>query len=168
MAGSGINLEYHGLIDCPAIESMLASLRSMKAYQDLTTLIRKRTYSLLVECTENILKHSALKSTADDDKMPHVRLTETDDRIIIRAGNPVTEDKQIRLMQKIDNVNGRDSAELRRMHEERINTGYDKGENGAGLGFICMALKSGNKLAYSFRPLADGFVFFELEVSLNK
>ena len=168
MAGSGTLLEYNGLIDCPAIDNLLASLKSMKAYQDLKTPVRKRTYSLLVECTENILKHSALRTTDDKDKMPRVSLRHTSDRIIIRAGNPVLEEKQERLRQKIDAVNGREPEELKNMHEQRINTGYGKGENGAGLGFICMALKSGNKLAYSFRPLSDGILFFELEVSLNK
>jgi hypothetical protein len=31
-----------------------------------------------------------------------------------------------------------------------------------------MALKSGNKISYRFEPLAKGFLFFEITISLNK
>ena len=40
--------------------------------------------------------------------------------------------------------------------------------NGAGLGFIFMVLKSGNKISYSFNPLTDGYLYFEIQISLNK
>ena len=38
----------------------------------------------------------------------------------------------------------------------------------AGLGFIFMALKSGNKITYSFKPLKNGYLYFELEITLNQ
>ena len=41
-------------------------------------------------------------------------------------------------------------------------------EKCAGLGFITMALKSGNKLSYSFQPLINGYLYFEIQISLNK
>jgi len=55
-----------------------------------------------------------------------------------------------------------------KMHEERIRIDPAKGSNGAGLGFICMAFKSGNILSYSFHPLISGYLYFEIQISLNK
>ena len=58
--------------------------------------------------------------------------------------------------------------ELRKLHEARINIKPETGENGAGLGFICMAFKAGSKLLYNFYPLAPGYLYFEVQISLNK
>ena len=168
MEADGLIIDYHGLIDCQSIDSILTNLKKMKFFRDLTTIVRKRTYSLVVECTENILKHSVCPPGHEAFKLPEVSLRNTDDRIIIRTGNTVSAEKQEKIKRKIEEVNGRNATELRKMHEERINTEYGKGENGAGLGFICMAMKSGNKLVYSFRPVTDDYLFFELEISVNK
>lgn len=71
-------------------------------------------------------------------------------------------------MQKLEYVNSLDFDTLRKLHEERINMDPVKGQNGAGLGLICMAFKSGNKLDYSFKPLIAGYLYFEIQISLNK
>ncbi len=59
------------------------------------------------------------------------------------------------------------SNDLKKMHEIRISRDPVKGSNGAGLGFIYMVLKSENKLGYSFHPLISGYLYFEIQISLN-
>lgn len=168
MTSSGILLEYHGPVDFQVIDSLLKQLKGEKEYTDLNTLIRKRTYSLYVECIENICKHSALMRSADLNAQTYISLSNEENRIFISAGNPVTEESARRLQKRLDNINNLDSMELRKMHEARINSEQSKGDIGAGLGFICMAFKSGNKLQYSFHPMIPGYLFFEIQISLNK
>jgi hypothetical protein len=168
MTASGTFLEYHGPVDFPVVDSLLMKLKETKEFMDLDTTTRKRTYSLFVECLENICKHSALKTSEDINLQPHFTARNEDNKIIIVAGNPVYEESRDRLAQRLDNINNLDVAALRKLHETRINIDPVKGENGAGLGFICMAFKSGNNLIYNFHPLISGYLYFELQISLNK
>lgn len=168
MTGSGIFLDYRGHPDCLVLDSLLMKLRKTREFGDLQTTIRKRTYSVFVECIENIIKHSALKSSKDPDLLPYVSVSSEEDKIIISARNPVREESRAKLTQSLNNVNNMDVPELRKLHEIRINREAVEGENGAGLGFICIAFKSGNKISYDFNPLVPGYLNFEIQISLNK
>jgi len=168
MTSSGVFLEYHGPVDFQVVDSLLLKLKETKEFLDLDTTTRKRTYSMFVECLENIWKHSALKMSDEKNLQPHFSARNEDNKIIILAGNPVSEESRDKLVQKLSIINKLDVAALRKMHETRISIDPVKGENGAGLGFICMAFKSGNKLMYNFRPLISGYLYFEIQISLNK
>ncbi len=61
-----------------------------------------------------------------------------------------------------------DGEALKSIYEHKLNRESRPGENGAGLGFIYMALKSENKIYYTFRPLIEGYLYFEIKISLNK
>jgi hypothetical protein len=54
------------------------------------------------------------------------------------------------------------------MYEAKIKSDLAVDDKCAGLGFIYMALKSGNKIKYHFNPLIDNYSFFEIEITLNK
>lgn len=164
----GLFLDYRGPVDYGVIDSLLLKLKNTREFTELGTLIRKRTYSLIVECIENICKHSALTWSADKSVQPHIIVKNEENRIHILAGNPVAADKCDSIRQKLDEINNMTVQELMKIHELRLNHKSVPGENGAGLGFIYIAYKSGNKLIYSFNPLISGFFYFEIEISLNK
>jgi hypothetical protein len=168
MTEPGIFLDYHGPIDFTVIDSLLHKLKNIKEFKELHTTTRKRTYSLIVECIENICKHSALKMSADKALQPYILVRNEKTRITITAGNPITQEKKEKLTSRLENVNSMTVAELRKLHEARINIKPEKEANGAGLGFICMAFKSGSRLLYNFYPLTPGYLYFELQISLNK
>jgi len=168
MTGPGIFINYKGRIDCPVMDSLLTELKNKSEFQELYTTIRKRTYSLIVESIENIYKHSVLKSSDDINVQPKIFVMNGENQITITTGNSISEEKRDKLAQKLEYVNSLDCEELKKLHEKRINTEPVSGENGAGLGLICIAFKSGNKLNYRFKPLLSGYLYFELEISLNK
>lgn len=94
MTGSGIFLDYHGNIDCPVIDTLLTDLKNKSEFQKLFITIRKRAYSLIVECIENICKHSALKSSDDINIQPKFCVRNEENKITISAGNPIPEEKK--------------------------------------------------------------------------
>jgi hypothetical protein len=168
MSEAEILLEYHGQIDLKVVELLLKKLRKSNAFASLNKTVYKRVYSIVVECLENICKNSVYIPSAGTRINSHISVTIKNDKIFIASGNPVPEDAKESLASKINKVNSLDEAALRELFEHKINSDYVKGENGAGLGFISMALKSGNKISYSFGPLSKGFLFFEIRISLNK
>jgi effector-binding domain-containing protein len=168
MPESGIFLDYNGPVDLSVIELLLKKLKKTKEFVNLNKTTGKRTYALFVECLENISKHSALKSSNDQRMQPHVSIRKVNDKIIIMAGNPVTIDAKDKLVGRLDQINQSDEVALKTLYENKINSDSKQGENGAGLGFIFMALKSGNKISYSFNPLTNNNLYFEIRISLNK
>jgi hypothetical protein len=168
MTASGIFLHYHGQIDFPVIDELLNSLKKTKEFSDLEIKTRKRTYSIVAECMENICKYSALQTMDKAIVRPHITVRNEKTEIIISAGNPVSEKLRYKLGQTIDNINSQGEAELRKMHEAGISNELPEGQNGTGIGFISMAFKSGNKIKYCFSPLISGYLYFEMLISVNK
>lgn len=168
MTKSRIFLDYRGLIGLPEIELLLTRLKKAREFEGLNITARKRTYSLFVECIENIYKHSALKKSDDKSTQPYISVSNENGNIVIAAGNPIHEEARNNLSHILDKINSMDVSDLKRLHEIRIDGESVRSENGAGLGFICMAFKSGNKLKYNFSQLLPGYLYFEIIISLNK
>jgi len=168
MPESEIFLDYNGHVDLPVIELLLKKLKKTKEFTALNKTTGKRTYAMFVECLENIYKHSALISSMDKRMQPHVSIRKENDKVIIIAGNPVSIEAKDNLVRKLDQINRLDEAALRAKYEHRINSDSNQENNGAGLGFIFMASKSGNRISYSFNPLNDDYLYFEIQISINK
>ena len=168
MSESGILLDYHGKVDLKVIDLLLKNLRSKNEFKTLNKITGKRIYSLVVECLENISKNSVVQSSNDRQMQSHISVRKENKVIIIISGNPVPADAKDNLIRRLDQVNNLDEAALKALFEKKINSESKNGENGAGLGLIHIALKSGNKIIYSFSPLTNGYLYFEMQITLNR
>jgi len=168
MLESGKFLDYSGPVDYKIIDRLLGDLKKTKEFKSLPGMVAKRTYSILVECLENIAKHSIKESLSGIKKQPFIYALDQNDKIIIKTGNIVPDDKITRLVKKINHINLLDTEALIRLYEEHINREVMPDENGAELGFIIMKYKSGNKVEYNFTSIASNLSDFEIQISINK
>lgn len=168
MLASGILLDYNGQVDIKVIEVLLKKLRKNDEFLSLNKITYKRVYSIVVECLENICKNTPASSVNDLYSNSHISVRIENKKIYIKAVNPVSDTTRESLSEKIDFINSLSYAELKTLYENKINTDTSTGENGGGLGFIFMVLKSENKLEYGFQPLTEGYLYFELKIKLNK
>ena len=79
------------------------------------------------------------------------------------TGNLIRSDKVPQLRERLDDINGMDRSQLSAAYREQITNGHINENGGAGLGFIDIAKKSGNKIDYRFHEIGDelpGFSFF--------
>jgi hypothetical protein len=167
MSKAEIFLEYHGPLDLSVIELLLKKLKKARAFAELNTAYRKRSYAMVVECLENIHKHAALKGSIDHRSQPSISAWKENDKIFIVAGNPVTIVTKDKLEERLNKIIHSDEAELKRIYNKVLTSDPAQNENGAGLGFISMAIKSGNNISYRFNPLYDSFLLFEIQIILN-
>jgi SiaC family regulatory phosphoprotein/Family of unknown function (DUF6272) len=168
MSESGVLLDYKGPVDLAVIEFLLKSLTGEKEFKAFNVITRKRVYGIVVECLENIYKYQVLLKSKDPKLNCHISVNIENNKIFIVAGNPVAESDKDCLAMRIDKVNNMDVAALKSLYEHKINRESKPGENGAGLGFIFMILRSENKINYAFHPLIKDYSFFEIKISLNK
>jgi hypothetical protein len=168
MSESNIFLEYRGPMNFTVIDSLLKKLKNKKEYTLLNKTTSKRVYAMVVECLENICKHSDFISSDDPERYCHLSLGMEDEKIIIRSGNPITEEARENIIVRLDHVNNSDEETLRAQYEDKIKKDLEEDEKCAGLGFIYMALKSGNRIIYRFTPLSHGHLYFEIQITINK
>jgi hypothetical protein len=168
MSESDIFLDYRGPLDFAIIDSILKKLKESREFILLNKTTGKRLYSMVVECLENICKHADLKLANNPATYSHILARRENDKIVIIAGNPVTDAAKNNISARIDHINNSNEDTLISSYEEKIKGDVISDDKCAGLGFIYMALKSGNKLAYSFIPLIGDFSYFEIKITLNK
>ncbi len=168
MSDPEVFLDYRGPVDFDLIDSILSRLKKTKEFKALNKVTSKRLYSLVVECLENICKHSELSLSENPELYSHLSVRNSDGRIIINSGNPVTQLDKTEIINRLDHINISNESALQELYEHKIQSDLVFGEKCAGLGFIYMALKSGNKIKYSFNNLTNGYLFYELEITLNK
>jgi hypothetical protein len=168
MPKSGVLLDYNGCVDQKTIDQLLKSLKSSKEFTGLHKTVNKRVYAIVVECLENIVKHSIKKIPGNTRSQPFISVIIQNDKIIIKTGNPIFEVNTGKLEKKLNQVNQMNEDILITRYEKIINKEPLQVENGAGLGFIIMRLKSGNKIDYSFTNIGDALSYFYFQVSINK
>jgi hypothetical protein len=168
MPGSGIFIDYAGLINHKMIDHLLKKLKKTKDFKSLDKTTGRRVYAIMVECLENIAKHSLKKSFADGRFKPFISAGEKDEKIFIKAGNPIHQNIEEQLAGRLNRVNKMDDEALTCMYEKIINKETKPEENGAGLGFILMKLKSGNPIDCSFSRIDNDFSYFEIQIIVNK
>ena len=168
MSESRTLLDYNGQVNLKSIEFLLKTLVEGKEYKALNTITRKRVYGVVVECLENIYKYQFILTSAEPGMNPIISVRIEKDKIFIVAGNVITDGARDFLTRGIDKVNNMDEAALKSLYEHKINRESKPEENGAGLGFIYIALKSKNRISYTFQPLIEGYLYFEINISLNK
>ncbi len=168
MAESDKLLEYNGPVDYKTIDRILKKFKTSPEFTGLDKTTGKRVYAIVVECLENIAKHSVINRTGKPVMEPRISVRKINAKIVIKAGNSVTIDKTGELIRKLNQVNYLDEEALNALYEKKISKVSDPEEISAGLGFMLMKLKSGNKIVYNFIRIETGYLYFELKISVNE
>lgn len=161
-----ILLNYEGIIDQNRIDFLLNDLKTCDYFRNLHKLTAKRVYSVTVECLENIIRYSI----GPDETLvpnPFISIEVKENKIVIKSGNTVYENIAEEIARKLDKINCIEGKELLDIYERKLNRESIPEENGTGLGFIIMKMKSGNNLDYNFYNIRNGYSYFRLQVSVN-
>lgn len=161
-------LEYTGPVTYKTIDQLLKDVKKTEEFRTLHKTTARRVYSILVEILENIAKHSSESSSAASSNQPYISAEMKNDKIVVHAENPVSPEKKDILLAQLDLVNDLDEKDLAFFYEDKINRKAKKYENGAGLGFILVRLKSGNKIDYTFTEKTGNVLFLSMQITVNK
>lgn len=171
MVTRNLILVYEGEFTQEITKSVLAMAeRNMDAIGE-DSAIKRKVFNVMVECLQNIVKHS----DEIDDVSYATRnsavfmIGKQEDKYIITSGNPVTKDKISILQGKLEYINSLDKEGLKEYYKDIIknNKGLSP-KGGAGLGFVDMARKSGQKLQFDFEPINDNISFFSLKTIIKR
>jgi hypothetical protein len=132
--------------------------------------IKKKIFNVMVEALQNIVKHSdeARENGEANHHAAIFLIGHEKSQYSIMSGNPVKNANIPALKNALERINGLDKEGLKELYKEIIKNTTISDKGGAGLGFVDMARKSGEKLEWAFVPMSDEFSFFCLKVNIAK
>ncbi len=160
-------LVYEGEFTQEITKSVLAMAeRNMDSVGEESGLKRK-VFNVMVECLQNIVKH-ADEFSHDIRNSAIFMIGKEEDGYLIASGNPIAPSKTDGLRNVLERINSLDKEGLKSLYKDILRNGELSDKGGAGLGFVDMARKSGNKLDYSFHAIDEETSFFMLTTRISR
>ncbi len=170
MNEKNVIMSFMGELTHQVTTSLLKNLKDSMSYSNVDLLTQKRLYGIIVECLDNIAKHWAaidIQRVMGRSTPPIFMLSKRDNYYYIVTGNHVPNDQVSALAGKIEMVNSLDKKGLQDFYRESLAKETPFNSDNGGLGIIDIALKSGNKLEYEFRPVTDGVSFYVVQARIS-
>jgi hypothetical protein len=170
MQSRRIKLVYEGEIN-QSLTKAFAALTEKKledGKEDLST--TKKVYHVMVECLQNICKHSDDSQKDNEGLVGHgiFIIDEEDSSYSITTGNIVSKEKYESVKATLDSINALTKEEIKAAYVKQMKEGRLSDKGGAGLGFLDMAKKTGNKFQYHLENLGEDKHFFIFKTIISK
>lgn len=166
MVNHDLILVYEGEFTQEITKSVLSMVeRNMDSSGEEST-IKRKVFNVMVECLQNVVKHADQLKNQNHNAVFMVGKHEEQYTII--SGNPIKDENISIVQDKIDQINNLDKDGLKQLYKNIIKTTEISEKGGAGLGFVDMARKSGQKLEYDFEKMDNGFSFFALKSNIKR
>ena len=126
----------------------------------------KKTFFISVETLQNMFIHG--HQAENGEKPVFFSLIKSNQHIIMLSANLVSNSSVPTLKQQIDTINDfNNEKELKAHYLMHLEDNQLSDKGGAGLGFITIGMKSGNKLYVEFIPVNDKLSLFILKSTIN-
>ena len=169
MMSQKLILVYQGEFTQETTKSILAMAERNLDSTGEESSIKRKVFNVMVEALQNIVKHS--DELIDGGVHSHTAIFligKEKDRFSIMAGNPIRKSNKPRLEKTLEHINSLDKDGLKDLYKEIIKNTTISDKGGAGLGFVDMARKSGEKLEYEFPEMSADYFFFCLKVNVPR
>ena len=133
--------------------------------------IKRKVFNVMVEALQNIVKHSSeqgLQAGSLVSKSAIFMISKDDTRYCVLTGNPIAKENVAKLTSNLNDLNSKDKEGLKEMYKAIIKNTQISEKGGAGLGFVDMARKSGEKLEFQFPEMDADYAFFCLKVNVSR
>ncbi len=159
-------LAHNESLNTESISKLESEIESKILEKNIPKQAVKKTFFISVESLQNQLIHGQ----KDDSGTQHnfFILAQTDHSINIITANLISNLAVDKLKGQLNKINSfEDAASLKAYYLEHLENNELSEKGGAGLGFITMAMKSGNKIKAVFENINEKYSFFLSEVKIN-
>jgi len=169
MISQNLILVYQGDFTQETTKSILAMAeRNLDSTGEEST-IKRKVFNVMVEALQNIVKHGDELIVGGIRSHTAIFLIGKEkDRYSIMAGNPVKKSNIPSLQKILEHINSLDKEGLKNLYKDIIKNTTISDKGGAGLGFVDMARKSGERLDYEFPEMSADYCFFCLKVNVPR
>ena len=121
----------------------------------------KKMFNIVIEALQNILLHGE----KDREGIQHcyIVMGQDNNELTLCTANLVSNINVDKMRQRLEGIRSLDEKELKGKYMEVLSNGELSSKGGAGLGFLTIALKSGNNIRFDFRNVNDSVSLFSLQ-----
>ena len=159
-------LAYDGVLNSETISKLESEIEGKILDKNLPKMVIKKVFFISIESLQNMFIHGFRDDFGAKHNFFILYLLEKEVKIITAnlIANPAIE----KLTKHINKINSfKNPADLKTYYLEHLETNELSEKGGAGLGFITIGMKSGNKLRTEFEKINDQRSLFMMEVSIN-
>jgi len=129
----------------------------------------QNVFELIIEIMQNMLNYSyGNKQLANNKKEADGSFTlsykTSDDTYLLQSCNLIEDFQKETIKERLQEINGLDKKEIRKLIREKMKTKEGMHDKGAGLGFMMMARRSIEPIQTEILPHNDGIYKFTLKV----
>lgn len=160
-------LAYDGVLNPETITRLEAEIESKIVEKSLPKMVVKKVFFICIESLQNMYIHGF----KDDAGAKHnfFILYVTDKAVKMIGANLIANSAIEKLRNHIDKINSFDDpGDLKSYYLEHLENNELSEKGGAGLGFITIGMKSGNKLRTEYQTINNSRSMFLMEVTINK
>lgn len=161
---------YEGEVNHEIIKSILYTLESYFEKANISRQVQKKVFNVVVECIQNIEKHTLFLSSFDSffAQKGSLMLLENKNFIEIYSGNWVNQEQKAILIKKENQIKDKSKEQLREVYKQQLVSGTISSKGGAGLGFIDIARKTNNNIEFYFFDTHSDLNYFINKIIINK
>ncbi len=168
MSSKNLMLVYEGEFTQEITKSVLSMAERNLESSGEESGIKRKVFNVMVECLQNICKHADTFEASQEEKGAVFMIGREDASYVITSGNFIMNDQINGLKSKLEHINTLDKEGLKGYYKELLKSSEISDKGGAGLGFVDIARKSGQKLDFDFEKVNEEYSFFSFKTKISK
>ncbi len=171
MKSYDVVVNHKGFMSLDVIDDILHHLKTFLFHKQHNKMMRKRVYSLSVECLDNILKHSDINEEEHElliNYPPRFIVEKIAENFLIHTGNIILNRNRDVIIPRLDKLNDLTIEEINDLYKKSLANAEISAKGGAGLGLIVMAKTTKQKIRYDFEKINDKYSYFAMQLNLKK
>lgn len=165
-------LMYKGEVTFDLVTSIIETLDARISEIETNRTIKKKFYGAATECIQNLYHHMDEVSNEEistyDSKAGLLMVTARKNFFNIMTGNFIPNEKINIIKSKLDNINSLEKEDLKKLYKEILYNGEFSDRGTAGLGFVEIARKTGQKLSYEFHNVNNEYSYFTFQIRVSR
>ncbi len=170
MVDRKLMLAYEGEINQQLTKTFASMAKNTLEKDEEDNSVRRKVFHVMVECLQNIGKH-----TDDPDSGTGISpgsgiflVGKTKDHYAITTGNIVSKTRIHEIRTLLTGINKLDPDDLKTLYKKQLRESRLSEKGGAGLGFIDIAKKTGQKIGFDFIEVNEKVDFFLLKIRIKR
>ncbi len=170
MKKNNIHLAYEGEMTHQITKAFTSLTESSMIKDEDDNAVQKKVFHVMVECLQNVSKHAGNRNNiiTSKDGRGIFMISKGELEYNVTTGNIISNDKIPELTKMLEKINSLDKEGLKKLYKQQMREGRLSEKGGAGLGFIDIARKTGQKLIYSFLSINEERSFFVLTSTISR
>jgi hypothetical protein len=159
-------IAYDGVLNTETISRLEGEVESKMMEMGVPKAALKKIFFICVESLQNMLIHG--HRDLQGAQHNYFLVYKKANQVIISTANLISNHAIVKVEADLKTINSfGDPADLKAYYINHLDKNELSEKGGAGLGFITIAMKSGNKLDYTFEKITEEHSLFKLDAAVN-